>query len=53
MKSLDCCITAIWACCKEGGYYGRQAFRLDVDKKYHCGNVFSGQVDLAYDTIKL
>jgi len=53
MKSLDCCITVIWAYCKEGSYCGRQAFRLDVDKKYHCGNVFSGQVDLAYDTIKL
>jgi len=28
---------------------GRQAFRLDVDKEYHYGDVFSGQVDLAYN----
>ena len=34
---------------QEGGYHERQAFRLDFDKKYHCGNVFSRQVDLAYD----
>jgi len=24
-------------------------FRLDVDKEYHHGDVFSGWVDLAYD----
>jgi len=28
---------------------GRQAFRLDVNKEYHCRDVFSRQVDLVYD----
>jgi len=35
---------------KEGGCHGRQAFRLDVDKKYYHGNVFSRQVNLAYNS---
>jgi len=30
--------------------HGRWAFRLDVDKEYHCRDVFSKQVDLAYNT---
>ena len=30
---------------------GRWAFRLDVDKEYHCSDVFSRWVDLAYDII--
>jgi len=45
MKSLDCCTNTVWMCCKEGRLFG-----LDVDKRYPCGNVFSGWVDLAYDT---
>ena len=53
MKSPDCCITAMWACYKKGGHYGRWAFRLNVDKKYHCRDVFSRWVDLAYDSILL
>jgi len=28
-------------------------FRLDVNKRYFYGDVFSGQVDLAYDSISL
>jgi len=28
---------------------GRWAFRLDVDKEYYYGDVFSGWVDLVYD----
>ena len=36
---------------KKGGHYGRQVFRLDIDKKYHYKNVFSGWVDLVYDNI--
>ena len=30
-----------------------QVFRLDVDKEYHCGDVFSRWVDLAYGNSKL
>ena len=51
MESPDYCITAVWACCKEGDYHGRQAFRLDVDKKYYCRDIFSRQVNLAYDNL--
>ena len=29
------------------------AFRLDIDKKYHHRDVFSRQIDLAYDSISL
>jgi len=32
MEYLDCYISAIRACCKEGGCCGRQACRLDIDK---------------------
>ena len=32
-----------------GVLQGRWAFRLDVDKKYYYGNMFSKQVNLAYD----
>jgi len=39
----------MWACCKEGSHCERQTFKLDVDKEYHYGDIFSGQVDLAYD----
>ena len=53
MESLDCCITATWACCKEGGHCGRQACRLDIDKEYHYGDVFSRWVDLAYDNSRV
>jgi len=28
-------------------------FGLDVDKEYYCGDVFSEQVDLAYDRIPI
>jgi len=35
----------------KGSCYGKQAFRLDVDKQYHCGNIFSKWVNLAYNTI--
>ena len=50
IESLDCCITATWVCCKESGCCRVQAFRLDVDKEYYHRDMFSGQVDLAYDT---
>jgi len=33
----------------EGMLQERQACRLDVEKQYHHKDVFSGQVDLAYD----
>jgi len=36
----------------EGGCYGRWAFRLDIDKKYHYEDVFSRWVDLAYNKPK-
>ena len=39
----------MWAYCKKGGCCGRQAFRLDIDKEYHYRDMFSRQVDLAYD----
>ena len=29
------------------------AFRLDIDKKYHHRDIFSRQIDLAYDSISL
>ena len=32
-------------CCKEDGH------RLDVEKQYHHGDVFSRWVDLAYDKL--
>ena len=53
IESPDCYITAIWACCKKDSYYRRQAFRLDIDKEYYHRNMFSRQVDLAYDSILL
>ena len=40
-----CCMV----CCKEDGCYGKWAFRLDVNKEYHCRNIISKQVNLAYD----
>ena len=45
IKSPDCCITAIWACCKKDSHYRRQAFRLDVDKEYCCGNHLSQRIN--------
>jgi len=30
---------------------GRQVCRLDVEKQYHHGDVFSGWIDLVYDRI--
>ena len=48
MKSPDCCITAVQAHCKKS-----RLFRLDVDKEYHYGNVFSGWMDLLYNKILL
>jgi len=36
--------------CHEGMLQGRWAFRLDVDKEYHCRNIFSRQMNLAYNT---
>ena len=35
--------------CSMGMLQERQAFRSDVDKKYYYEDVFSRQVDLAYD----
>ena len=35
--------------CYIGMLQGRWAFRLDIDKEYHCGNVFFRQIDLVYD----
>jgi len=32
MEYLDCCITAIRACCKKDGHCGRQACIVDVAK---------------------
>ena len=53
MESPDCCIITTQACCKKGGYYGRQTFRLDIGNEYHCRDIFSRQVDLAYNSIPL
>jgi len=41
MEFPDCCTTTTQVYCKEGGHCRRWAFRLDVDKEYHCRNVFS------------
>jgi len=34
----------------KGILQGRWACRLDVERQYYCSDVFSKQVDLAYDT---
>ena len=44
-------ITVMQVCCKEDSYCERWTFRLDVDKEYHYGSVFSRQVDLAHNKI--
>jgi len=44
MKYLDCCIIAMRACYKECRLVDQMLI-----KQYHHGNVYSGQVDLAYD----
>jgi len=50
MKSLDCCINASKVYCEKSGHHRGQAFRLDVVKQYHCRDIFSGWIDLAYNT---
>ena len=53
MKSPDCYITTTQVCYKEDSHYRGQAFRLNINKKYYYGDVFSGWVDLAYDNVLL